>query len=90
MTDKIILVTSGYGGNTQRPFVMIEAEELDRPIQLSPDEARNLGINLMQAAEAAESDQSIVEFGMKKLNLSLQEAAGLLVQFREVRKRKKP
>ena len=85
MADTSIMITAGYGGNTKRPFVMIQTAELDRPIQLSPEEARNLATNLFQAAEAAEGDQTIVEFATDRLGFSMPEAAEMLVHLRDVR-----
>lgn len=57
-----ILVTSGYGANTRQPFIEVKAEQLVKPLQLSPEEARDLALNLLEAAEAAEQDAFIVEF----------------------------
>ncbi len=85
MTGTTILVTSGYGGNTKRPFVMMQADTIDRPMQLSPAEARDLASSLLQAAEAAEGDQLIVEFATDTLGFELQEAGQLLVHLRELR-----
>ncbi len=91
MTDNSILITAGYGGNTKRPFVMLQTPELDRPLQLSPAEARDLASNLLQAAEAAEGDQLIVEFATDTLGMEMPEAAQLLVYLRELRgKNRKP
>jgi len=58
----VIMVTSGYGGNTRQPFVEIKTDKLKAPLQLSPEEARDLALNLLQAAEAAEQDAFIFEF----------------------------
>lgn len=80
-----ILVSSGYGGNTRKPFVMIEADEIDQPIQLSPAEARDLAVNLLQAAEAAEGDAFIVEFTTRQLKSDVQHARVLLLEFRKFR-----
>lgn len=85
MTQNSIIVTSGDGGNTKRPFVMIENQALDRPLQLSPAEARDLAANLLQAAEAAETDQLIIEFATDTLNFEMPEAAQLLVALRDLR-----
>lgn len=59
---KTINVTSGYGGNTRQPFVEIKDERLKEPMQLSPEEALDLALNLLEAAEAAEQDAFIFEF----------------------------
>jgi|JI8StandDraft_1071087.scaffolds.fasta_scaffold33755_6 sugar (pentulose or hexulose) kinase len=87
MTDTTILVTAGYGANTKRPFVMMQADVLDRPLQLSVAEARDLAGNLLQAAEAAEGDQLIVEFATDTLGFEVPEAAQLIIHMRELRKK---
>lgn len=61
-TFNMINVTSGYGGNTRQPFVEIKTDKLKEPLQLSPEEARDLALNLMEAAEASEQDAFIFEF----------------------------
>jgi len=83
--DKIILVTSGYGGNTNKPFVMVEGEDFDQPIQFSPADARALAANLLRAAEAAESDAIIVNFLHGELELPMEKVAEVLVMFRKFR-----
>jgi hypothetical protein len=82
MSDKqAFTVTSGYGHNTRRPFVEIHGPERK---QMSPKEARDLGLNLIQA-EAAESDGFLVEFVLEQIEGEMEEAAGLLQMFREWR-----
>lgn len=58
----VIKVTSGYGGNTRQPFVEIKTDKLKEPLQLSPEEARDLALNLLEAAESCEQDAFIFEF----------------------------
>jgi hypothetical protein len=85
MSNKLIIVTSGYGGNTRRPFVQIESEELDRPLQISPEEARQLALNLLQASEAADQDEFLVRFSQDRLGLDIKDAAVILSLYREFR-----
>ena len=59
---KVIRVESGYGGNTRQPFVEIKDDRLKEPLQLFPEEARDLALNLLEAAEASEQDAFIFEF----------------------------
>lgn len=80
-----LLITSGFGGNTNKPFVMVEGEQIDTPIQFSPAEARDLAHNLLQAAEAAETDAFIVTFATDEIKFSREQVAGILVMFREFR-----
>lgn len=54
------MVTSGFGGNTRQPFVQVEVN--GQQVQMSPEGARALGLNLLEAAEAAETDAHLVSF----------------------------
>lgn len=86
---KVINVSSGYGGNTRQPFVTIETEKLIKPLQLYPEEARDLARNLLEAAEAAEQDAFIFEFHSSFIEGTPQEkmnAGGrMLIEFRKWR-----
>jgi hypothetical protein len=82
----VINVTSGYGFNTRQPFVEVKTDKLKEPLQLSPEEARDLALNLLSAAEASENDAFIFEFhstlgGERDDKLG----AGVLFQFRKWR-----
>ncbi len=81
-------VASGYGGNTRVPYVELRLPERP-PMQLEIDEARLVGQMIIEACEAAEQDAFMVEFGMQELNLSMQEAGGLLHQYRQWRERRR-
>lgn len=84
-----IHVESGFGANTRQPFVEIKTDKLKEPMQLSPEEARDLAQNLMQAAEASEQDAFIFEFHsefiggseIEKMNIG----ASMLSEFRKWR-----
>jgi hypothetical protein len=78
-------VSSGYGYNTQEPFVEIEFESVQ--IQVTPENARDMGLSLLRAAEAAYSDAFLVEF-LKSVGGNANEAAALLVEFRAWREQK--
>lgn len=86
--EKMILVTSGYGANTNQPFVQVEAEELDRPLQMSPNEARALAVNLLEAADAAETDGYLVGFFRDELKQDRQGIAVILSNFRKYRRQR--
>jgi hypothetical protein len=66
---------------------MIEAFELDRPIQLSPKESRDLALNLLSASEAAEQDGFMVEFFRNELKQPDEVLGHVLREFRECRKK---
>jgi hypothetical protein len=88
MSDKwrVIKVTSGFGGNTREPFVQVEMDyPKDHPLQLHPDEARDLAANLLQAAEAADGDQFMFEFVSKELHAGDNAGANILLEYRKFR-----
>ncbi|HEY8597358.1 MAG TPA: hypothetical protein VIL85_02940 [Thermomicrobiales bacterium] len=79
----VITSSSGYGYNTKRPFVNLLIGDR-KPIQLSPDEARSVALQLIEAAETAEQDAFLVEWGTEALG-DERTAAALLMQFRKWR-----
>lgn len=81
----VINVTSGYGGNTRQPFVEIKAKQIKEPMQLLPEEARDLALNILEAAEAAEQDAFIFEFHSQLVDGNENVGANMLVQFRKWR-----
>lgn len=83
--NKVILVSSGYGLNTRLPFVQIESEDLDKPIQVSPQEARDLALNLLQAAEGADTDAFMVDFLKNTVGFGDSEIAQMVALFRAER-----
>lgn len=80
---KHLVVSAGYGMNTKSPFVEIESADIDRPIQMLPEEARAFAMNLLGAADSAESDAFIVESFAKEMQQDMQMVGGLLVAFRQ-------
>jgi hypothetical protein len=76
-------VSSGYGANTQRPFVEIVAPKLR--VTMSSAEARALALNILEASVAAEADGFLVNFFVKEIAISQREAAALLLRFRDYR-----
>ena len=80
-------VESGYGYNTRQPFVEVKTDKLkpNEKIQLSPEEARDLALNLLSAAESSEQDAFMFEFVSKDLNAGDQSAAGIIAAFRKWR-----
>ena len=81
-----VTITSGFGHNTQQPFVEMTIRRADWTTQMSPDAARELAHNLLACADAAESDGFLVGFfqshvGIKDPGI----VASLLVQFRQYR-----
>lgn len=82
--ERVFMVSSGYGANTQKPFVALEfdGQMLD---QIPPEGARALAYNLIAAAEAAEQDAFLVTFMQKQVGLPLTHAAQVLGEYRQWR-----
>ena len=78
--DEVFIVASGYGHNTREPFVEIHVRE--ERVQLVAEKAAEIGRNMIEAAEAAMSDAFLVEYVIAELGGSMENAAGLLGEFR--------
>lgn len=83
-----ISVTSGFGHNTQQPFVEMTIRRADWTTQMSPAMARELALNLLAAADAAESDGFVVGFFRDHIGLEMSHVAGLLMEFRDYREKR--
>lgn len=81
-----ISVESGYSG---RPFVTLgianPTESANPIVQLSSQQARQIGLQILEAADAADADGFLVTFAQKHLGASMEHAAGLLNAFRDYR-----
>jgi hypothetical protein len=84
----IIWVESGFGYNTQQPFVSLKLRDI--AVMISPAEARDLAHNLLSCAEAAESDGFIMNFAQKDLDLPQEHATRMLMAFRKSRNLQEP
>lgn len=89
-------VSTIYGHGSQQPIVELRlpkpskkqplAEQQRNLIQLSVDEARDLALNLLQAAESAIGDAFLVDFMTQKIGLDMPAVAHLLADFRQMRR----
>jgi len=79
-----ILVSSGVGANEGKPFVKMESEALDAPIFMSPSDAREVAMNLLYAAEGAETDTLVVEY-MRKNGIDDAVIVSILTEMRILR-----
>lgn len=59
-------------------------------LQMAPDEARALALNLLEAAEASLGDGFVMHFFMQEMDLTLEQAAPILIKFRGYRTRLDP
>lgn len=83
--SKKFLVSSGFGILQHKPFVQIVwGSETG---QLSPKEARNIALMLLECADAAVSDAFVFEWGSRKINLNEEQAGTILVDFRMFRRK---
>jgi len=80
----LITTASGYGANTKQPFVDLLIGDR-KPLQLSPDEAREIALRLVEATESAEQDAFLVEWGTESFGGDQRAAAALLLEFRKWR-----
>lgn len=78
---------SGYGVLGQEPYVQITIRLRDevRITQISPDNARELALNLLECAEAADMDAIVIRFMQERVHQTLDVAAQVLIDFRELR-----
>jgi hypothetical protein len=80
-------VSSGFGHRTQAPFVQVLIEAADFMTQMSPGDARALAMNLLNAADAAESDGFLISFMREKIGAADYQIAGVLEDFRKWREK---
>lgn len=80
---KVIQVTNMFGANTRKPLVRVELD--DTAVIISPFEARNLGLNLLMAAEAALGDAFLYSFVMRLTDGDETETFFLMQEFRDWR-----
>ncbi len=79
-------VKSIYGHKHQRGLVEIYVNGADFSALMLPDDARDLALNLLQCAEAAESDEILIRFLTQRIGLKDNRAkAGILNDFRQIR-----
>ena len=89
----MLSITSGYGHNTRQPYVTIAlaspVETANPAVQLVTDQARDIAQQILEAAEAAESDGFLIEFAAARIGVPLEQAGQLLQEFRAWRDRRR-
>lgn len=79
-----VWVNSGYGATSRHGFVDLTLNETRT--QLATKKAREIGLMLIEAAEAAESDEIIITFLEKNLpDLADGQRGHILLELREIR-----
>lgn len=95
MTDQqdditVFEVSSGFGHRTQEPYVQVIVHRADFMTQMPPQTARELAMNLLTCADAAESDGFLVGFVRKVMRNVIgaenpEAVAQILMEFRAYR-----
>ena len=78
-----VFAASMVSGQTRLPIVKLTQGFV--VTQMTPDEARAIAISLMEAADAAISDAFLMSFVIEKLGGEYQQAASMVIDFREFR-----
>lgn len=81
--EQIFHTETVYGFETRQPLVMVLIGKTT--MQVSPDDARAMGEQLIATAFASEADAFLVDFFEQELGLPLDKAVGLLAEFRKWR-----
>jgi hypothetical protein len=79
----MVNVSNGYGQRTGKGFVVVAAYEKD--MQIEPDTARELAMNLLAAAEAADQEAMMVQLLVGEFGLETAHVGALLARMRHVR-----
>lgn len=83
-----ILVSTLFGRNTNEAIVVVKIPKQARErgeLQLRVSEARDLALNVLQAAESALQDAFIIDWA-KSMELDEQGQAQMLAMFRQMRR----
>ena len=81
-----LLTESGVSAATGEPFVKLTWEGPDPSGQLTVVEARELGLTILGAAEAAITDAALMHWLQHTMGLDLARAAGVMSDYRVARR----
>jgi galactose-1-phosphate uridylyltransferase len=83
--DKLdhITISSSYGHKTQKGYVELTLNE--QRTQMEPKKAREVGLALLESAEAAMSDEIFVKLLKDKVGIDTERAGLVLIDLREIR-----
>jgi hypothetical protein len=75
-----IRVSSGYGRKTRAPFVTLALPPDVSTVQLPPDQARQIAMQLLEAAEASHSDAFLAGYLRTKVGLEDIEKIAMVIE----------
>lgn len=81
-----LFATSVYGYQQRKPLVNLRHQ--DWVAQVTPKEAREWALNILECAEAAEQDAFLVEFIEGRVGVDLSGAVSVLKEYRKWRESK--
>lgn len=85
MTEsETIWAHSIYGAQTRKGLVGITVGDR-KPVYMTPEEARSVAADILQAATAAETDEVLMRWLMTKMDMPLEQAAQVLKDLRQMR-----
>jgi hypothetical protein len=82
--SETIWAHSIYGAHTGKGLVGITVGDR-KPVYMSPEEARSVAADILQAATAAETDEVLMRWLMTKLGMPMEQAAQVLKDLRQMR-----
>lgn len=74
---------SAYGAKTGKP--MVELRFRGQSVTISPADARRLALNILNAAEGANTDAWLVDFYHRRQGMPMERVAGLIQERRNWR-----
>lgn len=77
-----LVTESGVSAATGEPFVVVKWEGPERSGQFTVEEARQFGLVMLSAAEAAVSDATLVAWLRRTMDLPLEKAGAVLADYR--------
>jgi hypothetical protein len=80
---EMLWAASIYGAQTKRGLVELTVRS--EQVKISPTEARAFAYSILEAAEAAETDEMIVKWLMERVQQPIENVVSVLRDFRELR-----
>jgi hypothetical protein len=82
--EEMFSVEAMFGANERRGLVRI-GYGITFDLQMSPLEARKIAFQILEAADAAETDEFVIAFLTTRVGVPLENAVPVLREFREMR-----